>query len=96
MVTVPNFLQGILDDDEILPVASGTGFVISGSGYLITNNHVIEGCNNVNIHYRGETIPATIVSQDSINDLALLKGKLKPKKVFSYNHKEDGTYLELI
>jgi S1-C subfamily serine protease len=54
---------------------NGTGFVISTSGHILTNNHVIKGCvGDVHGNLTGE--PATnlrLVSQDETNDLALLQ-----------------------
>ncbi len=67
---------------KIYSAASGTGFAVTNSGYVITNNHVIKGCMKVKIHQKGKTIPATVVSRDVLNDLALLKGDFKPSSVF--------------
>ena len=54
---------------------SGTGFVISTSGHVLTNNHVIKGCvGDAHGNLTGE--PATnlrLVLQDETNDLALLQ-----------------------
>ena len=49
------------------------------------NNHVIEGCQNVKIHHKGKAIPATVVTYDPQNDLALLKGDFRPSTVFPLN-----------
>jgi S1-C subfamily serine protease len=54
---------------------NATGFVISTRGHVLTNNHVINGCvGDVHGNLAGEP-PTTlrIVSQDEINDLALLQ-----------------------
>jgi len=67
---------------KIYPTGSGTGFAITKSGYVITNNHVINGCARVRIHHKGKSVIATIVSKDIVNDLALLKGNFKPEKIF--------------
>lgn len=64
-------------------VANGTGFYISDDGYVVTNQHVIDGCNETQVHSDGQMAAATIVGQDKINDLALLKTALKTKSVFS-------------
>ncbi len=53
---------------------SGSGIIISNDGYIITNNHVIEGASKIAIHLSsGEKKNATIVGFDSRTDLALLK-----------------------
>ena len=55
-------------------LASGTGFIISQDGYVVTNYHVIEGGTNVTITTHGdEEIPAKIVGYEANNDLAVLK-----------------------
>ena len=64
-------------------VANGTGFYISDDGHVVTNQHVIDGCNETQVHSNGQMAAATIVAQDKINDLALLKTELKTNSVFS-------------
>ena len=55
------------------PAASGTGFVISRQGHVLTNDHVIEGCKSIHVASEGRKQPLTVVATDSENDLALLK-----------------------
>jgi len=68
------------EDDERAERSGGSGFIISPDGYIVTNNHVIEGATKVDVHYGadengngGRTIPAKIVGRDPATDLALLK-----------------------
>ena len=70
-------------DDAVLEVSSGSGFAVSYDGYVITNNHVIEGCQEVAVHDTGRAVPATVVTYDLQNDLALLKGDFIPKTVLA-------------
>ncbi|HLG84073.1 MAG TPA: trypsin-like peptidase domain-containing protein [Bradyrhizobium sp.] len=54
---------------------TGTGFVISASGHILTNNHVVAGCTDIHGSLNGQ--PETtlrVVSGDEQNDLALLQG----------------------
>ena len=74
-----------IDDKKLLPAASGSGFAISKDGYILTNNHVISGCQALNIHTNGKLLPARIIAKDPINDLALIKGNFKPQTVFYIN-----------
>jgi S1-C subfamily serine protease len=67
---------------KIYAAASGTGFAVTYGGHVITNNHVITGCSRIKIHHRGKSIPATVISKDRTNDLALIRGDFKPKKIF--------------
>ena len=69
------------DPDKLVTAASGSGFAVSSSGHVITNNHVIHGCDTVKIHHQGKTSKATIITYDPVNDLALLKGEFKPSTV---------------
>ncbi|HEY0834287.1 MAG TPA: Do family serine endopeptidase [Azospirillum sp.] len=52
----------------------GSGFVIDGSGHVVTNNHVVEGGKDITVTlHDGTELPATIVGRDPKTDLALLK-----------------------
>ena len=62
---------------------SGTGFVISANGHIITNNHVIDSCvGDVRGNLTGEApMVLRIVSADETNDLALLQAPASFKEV---------------
>jgi putative serine protease PepD len=52
---------------------SGSGFVISSDGYIVTNNHVIEGANNIRVTFSdGSTAAADLVGANADYDLAVL------------------------
>lgn len=52
----------------------GSGFVLTEDGYVVTNNHVVEGTENVSVKlHDGSTYPAEVVGGDSLSDVALLK-----------------------
>jgi putative serine protease PepD len=55
--------------------ASGSGFVISDDGYIVTNEHVVAESSSytVRIGETDRTVPATLVGADASSDLALLK-----------------------
>lgn len=55
--------------------SSGTGFIITQDGYVVTNAHVVEGANAVTVQlYDGREFPATVVGyEDTTCDVALLK-----------------------
>ena len=69
-------------DDEIISASSGSGFAVSSDGYVITNHHVIDGCQKVVVHIKGKELPVTVVTYDPQNDLALLKRDFRPSTVF--------------
>jgi serine protease Do len=57
-------------------MAQGSGFFISGDGYIVTNNHVVDHATEVNVTTAdGKTIPAKVIGTDPKTDLALLKVK---------------------
>lgn len=54
--------------------ALGSGFVISEDGYIVTNNHVIEGADDIEVEFfSGEKLKAKLVGTDVKTDIALLK-----------------------
>lgn len=54
--------------------ALGSGFVISEDGYIVTNNHVISGADEITIEFfNGEELDAELVGTDEKTDIALLK-----------------------
>ncbi|MEO7158650.1 MAG: Do family serine endopeptidase [Vicinamibacterales bacterium] len=63
--------------------AAGTGFVISKTGLILTNNHVVEGATKVEVNFLGEENDvyheARIVGRDPLTDSALIQ-LVEPKK----------------
>ena len=54
--------------------ASGSGFIISPDGYILTNYHVIESSDSITVAlYSGNTYDAKVVGYDESNDIAVLK-----------------------
>ena len=54
--------------------ASGSGFILTADGYIVTNYHVIQNANSVTVStYGGASYNAKIVGYDEGNDLAVLK-----------------------
>jgi len=53
----------------------GSGFVISADGYIVTNNHVVDGADEVKVQFRNNEKPlsAKLIGRDPETDLALLK-----------------------
>jgi serine protease Do/2-alkenal reductase len=82
--------------DSVIPPpkaeeALGSGFVIDPAGYILTNNHVINGATSVNVTFQDGTIlPANVVGTDKDGDLAVLKvnaGHPLPAVVFGDSNK---------
>ena len=52
----------------------GSGFVISADGYVVTNDHVVNGMEEITVHFlNGDELDAEIVGRDDKTDIALLK-----------------------
>ena len=56
----------------------GSGFIISSDGYIVTNNHVVEGADKVFVNLEGDSdrahsLEAAVVGTDAETDIALLK-----------------------
>lgn len=60
-------------DNTPIQVSSGTGFFVNSSGFVLSNNHVIDECDNVNVYYQENVYPAKIIANDYLNDLAVMK-----------------------
>lgn len=54
---------------------SGSGVLVNKSGFIVTNNHVIEGAQRIRIAFQNDTIDynAIIISQNEFTDVAILK-----------------------
>ena len=70
--------------------ALGSGFVISEDGYIVTNNHVIEGADEITIEFfSGEKLTAKLVGTDPKTDIALLKVESeKPLEFVSFGNSD--------
>ncbi|MEZ6000397.1 Do family serine endopeptidase [Hyphomonas sp.] len=54
----------------------GSGFVISADGYVVTNNHVIDGADEIEVNFaNGRVLEAELIGRDRDTDLAVLKVK---------------------
>ncbi len=68
-VSSNNYLQ-----QQTVEVSSGSGVIITEDGYIVTNNHVIEGASELQVTtIGGQTFTATVVGADEQTDLAVIK-----------------------
>ena len=72
--------------------ALGSGFIVDPAGYIVTNNHVVDGARKIIVTLdNGQTYPAKVVGRDAKTDLAVLKidaGKPLPYVAFGNSDKE--------
>ena len=66
--------------------SSGTAFFINSKGYLLTNNHVVEGCKQQKIKYNDKIYNAKIIAKDKSLDLSLMKIDIKPKNYINFSY----------
>ncbi len=70
----------------------GSGFVVSADGYIVTNNHVIEGADVIRVTFSGkandEGYKAEVIGTDPDTDLALLKIDAKNLPALSFGNSE--------
>jgi len=67
-------------------LAQGSGFVVSPDGYVVTNNHVIDGASKISVSFdRDNKFDAELIGTDPRTDVALLKIKTdKPDQKFEH------------
>jgi S1-C subfamily serine protease len=80
-------------DNEIVPAASGSGFFLNSSGYIITNNHVIDGCRRISLTHNGKKVSVSVIATDSKNDLAILKSNIRPTRFYELSQ-DDAKLLD--
>ncbi|HUE63739.1 MAG TPA: Do family serine endopeptidase [Rhizomicrobium sp.] len=72
----------------------GSGFVIDPTGYIVTNNHVIEDSDQITVSLQdGTQLPAKVIGRDTKTDLALLK--VTPKKPLPATHFGDSDHARI-
>lgn len=70
-------------DPAVAPKSGGTGFLIDGKGYLITNAHVLKGQQIIATNEKGQQFLAKICIKDELRDIAVLKIDDKDFKPFT-------------
>jgi S1-C subfamily serine protease len=75
--SIPDFPDMQMPEDDFYQEGSGSGFLIDRDGHIVTNNHVVEGAEEVQVaFYDGTTVRADIVGTDPDSDLAVIKVEL--------------------
>lgn len=73
------------EGQDFLEQGSGSGVIVSRDGYILTNNHVVEGADNITVRTAdGKEYPAKVIGTDPKTDIAVIKvdaDGLKPAKL---------------
>ena len=74
VVAITSFVQTTNFYGTSSGTSSGSGFILTEDGYVVTNYHVVEGGTDIRVVlHNGDEYPAEIVGFDATNDLAVLK-----------------------
>lgn len=65
---------------EVIPAeGAGSGFVLDNDGHILTNYHVVEGAQSIEVNFSDDTVlPARIVGADPRNDIAVIRVENAP------------------
>lgn len=65
---------------EVIPAeGAGSGFVLDNEGHILTNYHVIEGAQSIEVNFSDDTVlPARVIGADQRNDVAVLQVENAP------------------
>lgn len=86
------FSQFFGDESRVIPEqrGSGSGVILSGDGYIVTNNHVIKDADNVTVTLANhKTFKALVVGADVKADLAVLKIEAQNLPFLLYGNSDD-------
>ena len=71
-------------------MASGSGAIISQDGYIVTNNHVVDGADEINVSLSNQkSFKAKLVAADPSTDLAIIKIDAKDLPFILYGNSDD-------
>lgn len=71
-------------------VGYGSGVIITRDGYIVTNNHVIEGADEIEVTLNDQrTYPATVIGADPTTDVALIKIEEKDLATIPFGNSDD-------
>src|ERR1700730_11015358 len=84
------FFRGPRDESEQPDQSEGSGFIVRQDGYIVTNNHVIDGEDKINVKIKdGRTFSAKVVGSDERTDVAVLKIEASDLPTIDFANSDD-------
>lgn len=85
VVSILTVSQSFQQGEAILSVSSGSGTVITPEGYIVTNAHVVEKGKAFRVVFAdGRELPAKLIGEDTLSDLAVLQAQPSKPEVFKH------------
>jgi S1-C subfamily serine protease len=87
------YIEVLVDDGETLsPLGSGSGFVIDKEGRIVTNNHVVERADALEVIFSdGSVADAQILGTDPYSDLAVIQVDISPERLVPLELSDSST-----
>ena len=87
------YIEVLVDDGETLsPLGSGSGFVIDKEGHIVTNNHVVEMADALEVIFSdGSVADAQILGTDPYSDLAVIQVDVSPERLVPLELSDSST-----
>jgi S1-C subfamily serine protease len=87
------YIEVLVDDGETLsPLGSGSGFVIDKEGHIVTNNHVVEMADALEVIFSdGSVADAQILGTDPYSDLAVIQVDISPERLVPLELSDSST-----
>ena len=77
------YVEVLMEHDGVLvPLGTGSGFVIDTEGHIVTNNHVVEEAEVVRVtFFDGSVVDAQVLGRDPYSDLAVIQVDVPPERL---------------
>lgn len=91
------FFGDRFDEEQDKQISLGSGVIVSSQGYILTNNHVVESAEEIEVALAdGRTALAKVVGSDSETDLAVVKIDLDNLPAITLGHVEDASVGDVV
>lgn len=85
-----DFFWGYRQAQPQIQKGAGSGVIMSDDGYIVTNNHVVEGADRIMVHLNDKRqFEAKVIGRDPSTDIALIKVEGKELPTLSYGNSDE-------